>query len=63
MAGTIGPRRLVAIAGCALVGVIGWLGAPAMMVAGLLVLVLVAVIVTDERTSRSREHVPESGTA
>jgi len=56
MTGGLSRRRPVAIAVCAAVGVIGWLGAPAMLVGGLLVAVLVALAVTDELSGRSRKR-------
>jgi len=63
MTGGLSRRRPVAIAVCAAVGVIGWLGAPAMLVGGLLVAVLVALAVTDELSGRSRKRESTEATA
>ena len=63
MTGGLSRRRPVAIAVCAAVGVIGWLGAPAMLVGGLLVAVLVALAVTDELSGRSRKRESAEATA
>lgn len=63
MTGGLSRRRVVAVAICAVVGVIGWLGTAAMLVGGLLVAVLVAVAVTDELAGRSRKRESAEATA
>jgi len=63
MTGGLSRRRPVAIAVCAVVGVIGWLGAVAMLVGGLLVAVLVTLAVTDELSGRSRKRESAEATA
>jgi low temperature requirement protein LtrA len=63
MVGGTSPRRMVGIGVCLAIGLIGWLGAPAMLVAGLLVAVLVAIAMRDEMSGGTAPGEPAQQTA
>jgi hypothetical protein len=63
MVGGTSPRRMLGVGVCLAIGVIGWLGVPAMLVGGLLVAVLVAIAMRDEMSGSTGPREPAQQTA
>jgi low temperature requirement protein LtrA len=61
MTGTVSRRRLAGIGLCVIIGLIGWLGAIAIVVGGLLVGLLVLLAIGDEVAARVRGGSPQGG--
>ena len=61
MTGQVSPRRLLGIGLCLAIGLIGWFGAIAVIVGGLLVAVLVLMAIGDELAGRLRGRPATAG--